>query len=117
MTTTTTAPLDANNSVTPINQLPLRDALGEVLAPLMRVEHVRTGQRGHILRLDLRSRRAVVTFDDVEGQVTQPDTMRQAHLLKVRRNNKKAIMMAKPAPKKGKVAKVKAAVEAGKADA
>lgn len=85
MTVKTSTNVDQNNSVTPINELPLKDALGLVLEVGMRVEHVRTGQRATVLRLDKRSRRAVITFDEVEGQVTPLDTMRQAHLLKVRK--------------------------------
>lgn len=101
MTTATKTNVDANNAVTPINQLPLKDATGTVLEVGMKVEHVRTGQKATVLRLDLRSRRAVVTFDEVEGEVTQGDTMRQAHLLKVRKHA-------------GKVLRVKAAVKAAK---
>jgi len=101
MATATPVQLDSNNSVTPVNALPLRDALGVELEKGMRVEHVRTGQRATVLRLDLRSRRAVITFDEVEGQPTPADTMRQAHLLKVRTRAGK-IMMAKKAIKSAK---------------
>lgn len=101
-TTTTLDPV--NNAVTPLNTLPLKDALGVVLEKGMRVEHVRTGQRATVVRLDKRSRRAVIEFDEVEGQETPLPTMRQAHLLKVRKVA-------------GKILFVKAAVKAGKAKA
>lgn len=100
-TATLTVNPDANASATPINEVPLKDATGIVLEAGMRVEHVRTGQRAQVLRLDKRSRRAVIKFDEVEGEVTPNDTMRQAHLLKVRKNA-------------GKVMRVKASVKAAK---
>lgn len=99
--TTIAANLDANNSVTPVNDKPLKDALGVVLEKGMRVEHVKTGQRATVVRLDKRSRRAVITFDEVEGQETPQDTMRQAHLLKVRKVAGK-VLFAKAAVKAGK---------------
>ena len=102
-TKTTTAPaanVDANASVTPLNQLPLKDATGIVLEKGMRVETVK-GERAHVLRLDLRSRRAVISFEIKDGEAARNDTMRQCHLLKVRKHA-------------GKVLMVKAAVKAAK---
>ena len=102
--TPTTINPDANASVTSVNELALKDATGIVLEARMRVEHVRTGQRGTILRLDKRSRRAVITFDEIEGQPTPNDTMRAAHLLKVRKHAGR-VLMAKAAVKAAKTAK------------
>lgn len=99
--TTLTKNLDANASVTPLNELELRDALGTTLAIGQRVEHVRTGERAVIVRLDKRSRRAVISFELAEGEAPRNDTMRQGHLLKVRKSGGK-VLMAKAAVKSGK---------------
>lgn len=97
--------VDQNNSVTPVNTLALRSADGTELEVGMRVEHVVTGQRCVVLRLDKRSRRAVVEFEpNADGTPVQQPTMRQAHLLKVRRNAGKILFM-KAATKAAKIKK------------
>lgn len=99
-TRTATVNLDANASVTPLNAQPLKDALGVVLEPGMRVETLK-GERATVLRLDARSRRAVITFEPVEGEAPRNDTMRAAHLLKTRKHAGK-ILFAKKIAKAGK---------------
>jgi len=94
---------DANASVTPINEGVLKDSLGFELTPGMRVTTSK-GEKATVLRLDKRSRRAVISFEIAEGEAARNDTMRAAHLLKVRRNKGK-IMMAKKAVKAGAKAK------------
>ena len=88
-----------NDAVTVLTDAPLKAADGTPLVAGMRVEATRDGRRGHVVRLDKRSRRAVVTWDAEVGEVTT-GTMRQAHLLKVRRVA-------------GKILQVKTIVKAG----
>lgn len=91
---TVTANVDANASVTPLNAQPLKDALGVVLEKGMRVETLK-GERAVVLRLDTRSRRAVIDFEPVEGEAPRNATMRAAHLLKARKHAGKILFVKK----------------------
>lgn len=78
---------------------PIVDSKGTELEVGYRVTTTE-GFKAAVTRIDRTSRRAVVVFEDVDGEPPLQPTMRAAHRLTVIKN-------------KGKISKVKAAVKAG----